>query len=163
MRRIGLAQRQKIEQQADQRIGIAADMAAVRQDLVVELLGQTFGALALECRGAMRTKTEFGERYGCRKPFLAGKPGSELMREEMLHAHEAAHEAAIEGKVRAFEDHRRLRQKGDEPAGDDLRLPCHALVRLAGMAQKIIDEAARVAICKGAVCGAQMRQPTEAI
>ena len=37
-RREGLAQRQQIEQQFDQRAGIAADMAAVGQDLPLELV-----------------------------------------------------------------------------------------------------------------------------
>ena len=39
-RREGLAQRQQIEQQLDQRAGIAADVAAVGQDLAVELVGR---------------------------------------------------------------------------------------------------------------------------
>ena len=39
-RREGLAQRQQIEQQLDQRAGIAADVPAVGQDLALELVGE---------------------------------------------------------------------------------------------------------------------------
>ena len=36
----GVAQRQQIEQQLDQRAGVAADVAAVRQDLALQLVDQ---------------------------------------------------------------------------------------------------------------------------
>ena len=49
-RRERLAQRQQIEQQLDQRAGIAADVAAVGQDLPLELVGRAARVALLSMR-----------------------------------------------------------------------------------------------------------------
>ncbi len=163
LRRIGLAQRKKIEQQADQRFRIAADMASIGQDLPIELLAQKLGALAQQRRRAQRAKTEFRKRDRSEKTLLAAHPGSKLMLEKILRTRKTAHEATIEGMVGAFEDHRRLREKGEQAANDDPRFPRGILIGHASVAQKIIDERARIGARKRAVGGPQMPQPAEPV
>ena len=73
------------------------------------------------------------------------------------------HEAPVEIRLRALEDHRRLRQKRQDAARDDARLPHRIIgIRPAAQFQEIVDKRARVGTRERRIGGAQVLEPAEA-
>ena len=74
-----------------------------------------------------------------------------------------AHETAIKIRLRAFENHRRLREESEDAARHDARLPHRILsIRPAAQFQEIFDKRARIGARERRIGGAQVLQPAKA-
>ena len=158
----GLAERQEVDEDFEDGAGVAADVAAVGQDLADQFEVEPAGRLLEEARLVGHRQRGGGERDHDAQPRQAGRAviGDAAKIADL--PGQRAHEAAVEGEVAAVEDERRLRQPGDDAAGDDLRLPGDRVVRRA-IADPFVDEAARIRARERHVGGAQMAQPAEAV
>ena len=122
-------QRQQIDQELDQRAGIAADVSAVGQDLPLQLVDEPLGGAAdvpLLSGHAERRSQQRDHRLQARHavariadrvPQMADLPG------------QAAQEAAIEPHVGFVEHQRRLAEPGDDAARHDFGPPGDRIVR----------------------------------
>ena len=161
MRDIGLPQRQEIEQKPNEQVGIAADMSAVRQNLAIEFANQSCCAFALNASLTARTNAIFGKCDCGEEPIFARKSEFDLMFVKDFGPRQFAHEAAREDLIRAIEDHRRVREKGQQPARDDVRV--EGRPAFAGMQQKITCNRTRIGVGERAVGGAEMAKPSRSL
>ena len=155
------AQRQEIDQQFDERARIAADMAAVGENLPGQLFRQPLGGGADVTLLARHAQRGVGERDGglqtrhavaCmrhRTPEVADLPG------------QAAQKAAIELHVGIIEQQWRLAQPGDHASGDNVGSPGDGV---AGIVEgdPFVDQRAGIGAGDAGLSGAQMAQPAEA-
>ena len=156
-----LLERQEIEQELDQSRGIAADVAAVRQDLPLQLLHQP-PAHRLEHAGlagdAQRRIGQRGHGLQPRQPVARARKRAAQITDL---AREVANEAPIECGLGFLQHQRRLRQPRDDAPRHDLRPPRQ---RIPGPLQRDPLRHQRAGVRPGdaGIGGAQMPQPAEA-
>ncbi len=159
--REGLPQRQQIEQQFDQRAGIARDVPAVGQDLALQLVGQLSrgGANLLALVG----KTERGitQRDQHLEPRQAVGDVDHGVAQITDFAGQRAQVAAVELAVGVGQHQRGLRQQRDDAAGQHVGAPAH-LAGAALIAEPVFDQRAGIGAGQGGIRRAQMPQPAEA-
>ena len=114
-RGVGLAERKQVEQQVDHGLGIAADMAAVRQHLRGDLDAQHFRAAALQARLALDAHAVLGHRKRDEQPVASGETARQFGPKKGVVAVQRAREARVEVEIGVGEDDGRLRQPGQEP------------------------------------------------
>ena len=109
-----LPQRQEIEQQLDQRAGIAADVAAVGQDLPFDLGDELLDRAAHVPRLPGHAERRVGERDQRLHPrhAVARLDGGVAQVADL--ANEAAQEAAVKLLVGVVQDQRRMAEPGDD-------------------------------------------------
>src|SRR6185503_6008855 len=103
-----LPQRQQVGEQLDQRAGIAADMAAVGQDLPAQLLGQPPRAAAQLAGLALDAERSAGQRHHRLQARRAVARFLQRAAQIAYLARQAADEAAVEARVGILQDERRL-------------------------------------------------------
>jgi hypothetical protein len=118
-----VAERQEVEQQLDQRAGIAADMAAIGQDLPLYLSDQVLHRASHVPRlagHAQRCVGQRDQRLHARHAITRLDRGVAQVADL---AHQAFEEAAIELLVGVVQDQRCVAEPGDDTPRCDLRLP----------------------------------------
>ena len=161
-RRERLAKRQEVHQQFEDCRRVAADMAAVGEDLADEFEVEPLARLleeALLLRHRQRRRGQRDHDAEPRQPLrtvIGGAPQVADLPGQRLH------EAAVEVDVAAVEDERRLVEPGDHPARHHAGLPCHRL-GTAGGSDPLVDQAPRVGARDRHVGGAEMAEPAEAV
>ena len=159
---IHLAQGQEIEQKLDEDARVAAGMAAIGQDLPVELAHEESGGApeGLLQPLAAQARIAQGDR---RHELLEGqRPGAGAPLQVLDQLSEDAQEALVEGVVRALQDQRRLADEGHEAAGDDLgftRRPPVAEAR----GDELVHQRAGIGLGERRAGGPQVPQPAEAV
>ena len=99
-----LPQRQEIEQDLDQDARVAADMAAIGQDLPVELVGEPLGRRAQKPRLIGKAEAGEGERHRRKQPRVA-VAGLAHRAAQVAHlARQALQESAIESVIGVLQD-----------------------------------------------------------
>ena len=160
--RVGLAQRQQVGQELDDHGRIAADVAAVGQDLAAEFLLEPACRLADEAGLVVDRQGKGGDGDGGEELGIA-LGGVEEPRPQAAHlAHQRTQEAAVEAAIGRFQNERRLGDPGQHALGDDLAGKGHGRrPRLA--ADPVGHQRPGVLAGEGVVGGAQMAQPAEAV
>jgi hypothetical protein len=118
-----LPQRQHVEQQGDQRLGVATGVAAVSQDLALQLPNEVLlgdAEPALVARDAQARLHQSDQRHEPRAPVRRVAPGSGEIAGLVL---QAQHDRRIASPVRPIEQESRVRQPGDHPPAYDIRRP----------------------------------------
>ncbi len=157
----GLAQRQEVAEQLDQRAGVARDVPAVGQDLPLQLVRQ-FARGAADVLGlvgqAQRGVAQCDQHL---QPWHAVADVDHGVAQIADLARQAAQVTPIELAVGVAEHQRRLRQQRDHAArqhvGSPLQRPLARLVR-----HPVVDQRARIGAGQRGIGGAQMTQPAEA-
>ena len=160
-RREQLPQRQQIDQEFDQRAGIAADMAAVGQHLRAQLVEQPprhRPQLAGHVLQAQGCECERDQRLQARHALAAF---IEVASQIAHLPRQAADEAAIKASVGVLQHERRLVEPADDAARQNFRLPADR-VPAALLVNPVVDQCACVGAGDRRIGGAQMAQPREA-
>ena len=153
-----LPQRQQVHQQVDQRAGVAADMAAVRQDLLAQLVDQPppiRGQVTGLTLHAQRGVVERDHRLQPRQPV------ARLVERAAQIAHlprQAADEAAVEFCIGVLQQERRLAEPADDAARQNIEPPAGG-VPAALQTDPVFDQRTRIGAGDGRIGGAQMAQP----
>ena len=156
-----LTQRQQVEQQFDQRAGIAARVPAIGKNLPFEVGNQMTGRARqmthlpgdAECRIGQR-----GMRLQSRHAIWRVLGGAAQKLHLLV---QAAQKAPIKLRIRFIENERRLRQPRHDPPRQDFRLPGLRIPRTL-QADPFIDQGAGVGARDSGVGSAQVAQPAEA-
>ena len=162
-RRIGLSQGQQVVQQVDEHLRVAADVAAIGQDLAAEFVDEPARPALLRLAETFRAQAERGERDDDEQPVLGRRRGEIGTLQHRPMAADAFHELAVEGAVRARQNQRRLRQPREKTPRGDGRAPAERAVRPAPQADPVGDQRAAVNAGQRRIGGAQMPQPAEAV
>ena len=118
-----MAQRQQIEQDFDDRTGIAADMAAVGKDLPLEFRSQALGGGLDAARLAGDAERGVGERDdGLHMRHAAAGIACRVAQIAYL-THQAAQEAPVEAHIRVLQHESRLAEPGDDAPRQHIRAP----------------------------------------
>ena len=161
-RGIGLAKRQKIHQQVQDKARVPADMAAVGQDLTSEFVREQPRRPTQQPGQAFGAERHFGKRddrdQSDASIEFAMQAGLEIVRLPS----ETAHEPAIESGIRAIEDQRRLAEPGENPASDDFGTPGRRGVRPARNRNPVVHQCTPVDPGERGIGGAQVSEPAEA-
>ena len=160
-RREQLAQRQQIDQQFDQHAGIAADMAAVGQDLPAQFVDQPARIAAQMTGLALQAERRVVERD---HRLQARQAVARLLERAAQVAHlprQAADEAAVEARVGVLQDEGRLAEPADDAARQDVEPPAERMPA-ALQVDPFVDQRAGIGAGDGGIGGAQMAQPGEA-
>ena len=160
-RREGLAQRQEVEQQLDQRAGVAADMTTVGKDLALQFVGEMPRyrfQQAFLARHAQRGHGERDDALQARQTIACGCGGAA----QVAHVPgEAAQEATVELRLAVVQEERRLAQPGHDAARHDVGPPGDGIDR-ALQHDPFVDQSARIGPRDAGLGGAQVTQPAEA-
>ena len=156
-----LAQRQEIDQKLDQGARIAADMAAVRKDLPLQLVAQPLGGRAAVPGLPGHAQRRIGERYhGLQARHAVGRIRGDPAQAAHMPG-QAANEAAVEADVGIVKQQGRLAEPGDDPPAQDLGAPGDRL-QAAVRGDPFVHQRARIGTRDARIGGAQMPQPAEA-
>ena len=138
-------------------------MAAVDEDLQLDLASEALGARALEALGTGRAKAELRQSDHAQQPRVASQALFQLALEVKPGGRQGFHETTVEGAVAALEDDRRLGQPGEHAPRRDLGVPSRTSRGTRGHFEKFIDEHPRLRFHAGTIGGAQVTQPAESV
>src|SRR4029077_19994632 len=117
-----LRERQEIEQKLNERRRVAGDMTAISHDLTVELLAEWF-QIALDHRLLLgNAETGIDERHESDEPRRAVWGVTGACRQIAKVRRERMQEGLVGFRVAGIKHHHGVRQPGDDPASDHLRL-----------------------------------------
>ena len=118
-----LAQGQKIKQQIERRLGVAADMAAVGEDLPFQLRAQKTPRLRRDGMAGVGADRELHQRDGAERTLCPARcAGAQRYPQQARMLRQRQHEAFVEFGVGFVEQQRRLREKRQKSPRDDGRL-----------------------------------------
>lgn len=160
---VGLAQRQQVGQKLQNGNRVARDVAAIGQDLPVQLLGEVAGGAAQHGRRRGQGECCKGERDARAQLLLAvghfvghGAQIADLQRQRLQ-------VAAVEGKLGTLQHHRGMLQPGDDAARGDRRLPGDAGNAAAIGGNPVADQRTGIGGGKLGAGGAHVAQPAKAM
>ena len=160
-RREGMAQRQEIEQQFDQRTRVAADVPAVGQDLVVDLGDELLDGAAHVPGLAGHAERRIGQRHQRLHPRHALARLERGVTQIAHLAHQAAQKAPVERVVGIVQDQRRLAEPRRDASRQNFRLPAYRVPR-ALHGNPLVHQRPRIGAGDTGLGRAQMAQPAEA-
>ena len=155
------AQREQVDQQFDEGAGIAADVAAVGQDLSRQLVREPLGGgadVALLARHAQCRVAERDRGLEARHPVARFRHGVAQVADL---ARQAAQEAAIEMHLGIVEHEGRLAEPRDDAASDHVGTPGNGILG-AVERDPLVDQRAGIGAGDAGFRRAQVAQPAEA-
>jgi hypothetical protein len=121
--RLDLPKRQEIEQEIHEHARVAAGMAAVREDLTIELADEVSGRPTEKTAEALAAQARIAERDGSNEPSVGRRSGMHVAVEVADHAPKSAHQAAIELSIGTVEEERGLGKESEKTTSGDWSLP----------------------------------------